>query len=255
MNRLEKRKNIAARLQPVAGEDAFLEAGFFMDFCDKNPAADESRLIERRLNGEPIQYVLGEWDFMGLTFHTDKRALIPRPDTETICEAALARMKDGDRVLDMCCGSGCIGISIAKRKKIRLIAADLSPAAIELTEENAEMHGIVLETVQSDLFDRIQGTFDCIVCNPPYLNEREMLEMDPSLRYEPRMAFDGGEDGLAFYRRIRDTFDRFLNPGGWLIMEIGCFQEEAMKELFPGSEMIKDYGGRPRCAVIQKNDR
>ena len=227
MNKFERQREIAKRLGPVAGEDAFLEAGFLIEYCKIHIGSDIEELISRRLTGEPMQYVLGEWDFMGLTFHTDKRALIPRPDTEKVCEIALEKIQIGNRVLDLCCGSGCIGISIARRKNIQLVSADLSAQALELTKENAELNNVTLELVLSDLFEKIEGTFDCIICNPPYLNAKEMQEIDSSLRFEPEMALYGGNDGLDFYQRIREVYKQFLNPDGWLIMEIGYSQAEA----------------------------
>ena len=123
-----------------------------------------------------------------------------------------------------------------------------------LTKENAELNNVTLELVLSDLFEKIEGTFDCIICNPPYLNAKEMQEIDSSLRFEPEMALYGGNDGLDFYQRIREVYKQFLNPDGWLIMEIGYSQAEALKALFENAEILNDYGGRPRCLAVKKND-
>lgn len=244
-------RTVAARLSPVAGEEATLEARFLLAYCDAHPPAERDALIERRLGGEPLQYVLGEWAFYGLPMRVDSRALIPRPDTELLVEAAIELLRGGERVLDLCCGSGCIGIAIAKHRTIELISADLSADALTLTKENAAQNGIALETVQSDLFDRIDGTFDLIVSNPPYLNGAEMDALDDALRFEPRLALDGGADGLDFYRRIASSYRRYLRPSGTLLLEIGYTQGDAVAALFDGATVRCDYGNRPRMVMVK----
>ncbi len=252
MRDLHRQQAIAKRLAPVAGEDAFLEAGFLLDHAEAHPTSDTEALIVRRLTGEPLQYVLGEWAFFGLPFLTDHRALIPRPDTEILVETALSLLREGDRVLDLCCGSGCIGIALAVHKPVELTSADISERALSLTAENAANNGVALRTVQSDLFASIDGTFDMIVCNPPYLNAEEMRSLDVSLLFEPQNALDGGADGLDFYRRIAKEYGAYLRRGGYLLLEIGYTQEQAVCDLFAGARMIRDYGDRPRVAVVQK---
>lgn len=249
----ERQLELTEKLRPV-GEDAFLEAGFLLDYLSMHPDADADQLIRRRLSGEPLQYVLGEWDFWGMTFTVDRRALIPRPDTELLTETALELLHGGERVLDLCCGSGCIGISIAASIPIELVSADISPDALSLTRENAERHGIRLSAVESDLFENVSGTFDLIACNPPYLTGEEMRCRDQSLRFEPAVALDGGKDGLDFYRRIREKYPDYLMPDGTLLLEIGYQQSEQVLELFPGASILNDYGGRSRCVVIRNND-
>ena len=236
-------RTTTARLKPIAQEDAALEARFFLRHCETHPAANRDALIERRLQGEPLQYVLGDWEFYGLPMRTDPRALIPRPDTELL--------KGGERVLDLCCGSGCIGIAIRKHRKVSVVSADISADALALTRENAERNGTEIETVQSDLFDRIGGTFDLIVSNPPYLNAAEMESLEPSLRYEPRIALDGGADGLDFYCRIAAEYRNCLKPGGTLLLEIGMQEAEAVQSLFAEAEVRCDYGGRPRMVMVK----
>ena len=249
----KRQLELTGKLRPV-GEDAFWEAGFLLDYLSMHPDKDEDLLIRRRLSGEPLQYLLGEWDFWGMTFTVDRRALIPRPDTELLTETALVLLHGGERVLDLCCGSGCIGISIAASIPVELVSADISPDALSLTRENAKRHGIRLSAVESDLFDHVPDTFDLIVCNPPYLTEEEVHSMDPSLRFEPSAALYGGKDGLDFYRRIREEYSDHLAPGGSMLLEIGYQQAEQVLELFPGATVLRDYGGRPRCVVIRKND-
>ncbi len=256
---------IAARLLPVAGEDARLEARFLLKSrglsvpFDTVSGADIdalNALIERRLSGEPLQYVLGEWEFYGLPFYVDRRVLIPRPDTEVLAETALKLLRGERRdVLDLCCGSGCIGIALAKYGGANVTAADLSADALSITERNAKRNGVIVKTVQSDLFDGIAGTFDLIVSNPPYLSASEMDERDKSLCFEPALALYGGADGLDFYRRIAKAYRRFLNPGGTLLLEIGYTQADAVSALYDDSICIEDYGGRPRVIMVESDDR
>lgn len=257
-------REIAKRLYPVAGEDALLEASFllralgfhspYQNVSETDAKAIEP-LIERRRAGEPLQYVLGEWEFYGLPFYVDRSVLIPRPETERIVELAEAFLSD-ERcgVLDLCCGSGCIGIALAVRCSAAVTAADVSADALVLTERNARRNGVSVKTVQSDFLDSVEGTFDLIVCNPPYLDRAEMDARDVALRFEPEEALYGGEDGLDFYRRLAGEYRRFLKPGGLLLTEIGMKQKEAVEALFPGAECFYDYGGRPRVISVKNDD-
>lgn len=257
-------QQIAALLEPVAGEDARQEASFLLRASGfHSPYQDVSEtdlraikaLLRRRLSGEPLQYVLGEWEFFGLPFYVDGSVLIPRPDTERLVETALGLLSDDRRdVLDLCCGSGCIGVALAACGGANVTAADISADALELTERNAHRNGVSIRTVQSDLFENVEGTFDLIVSNPPYLSKEEMDGRDESLRFEPELALYGGEDGLEFYRRIACGYKRFLKPGGALLLEIGMTQKEEVSALFEHAECILDYGGRPRVIVVRNDD-
>ena len=258
-------QEIAALLEPVAGEDARLEASFLLrasgfhspyQIVSETDAKALEPLIERRLNGEPLQYVLGEWEFYGLPFYVDPTVLIPRPDTERLVEIALLLLANGKkRVLDLCCGSGCIGIALAVCGGADVTAADISADALSMTERNAHRNSVSVKTVQSDLFDSVEGTFDLIVSNPPYLSREEMDALDVNLRFEPALALSGGEDGLDFYRRIAARYREFLSPGGTLLMEIGMTQKGSVSALFENSECICDYGGRPRVIAVKNDDR
>ena len=257
-------QRIAELQKPVAGEDARTEAVFllrasgfhspYQELSETDAKALEP-LIERRLSGEPLQYVLGEWEFYGLPFYVDETVLIPRPDTERLVETALLLLSEDRReVLDLCCGSGCIGIALAALGGAHVTAADISADALSMTERNARRNGVSLKTVQSDLFDSVEGTFDLIVSNPPYLSQTEMEAMDAELSFEPALALYGGEDGLDYYRRIARDYRRYLKPGGAMLLEIGYTQREAVEALFANSECIEDYGGRPRVIVVRNDD-
>lgn len=250
-------------LRPVAGEDAPLEASLLLTHIGIS-RGDEvteeqwevlSPLVLRRQEGEPLQYVLGEWMFYGLPFSVSPHVLIPRPDTEILVEEAL-RFLEGRpkaRVLDLCTGSGCIGLTIAKKTDAFVTLSDISDEALSVARKNAKALQTEVVILRSDLFSEIEGKFDLITCNPPYLTASEMQHLDASVRYEPALALDGGADGLDCYRRILASYQGYLNPNGLLLLEIGYEQETAVCALFSGSRCRKDYGGRPRVVMVRNN--
>ena len=189
--------------------------------------------IRRRATGEPIQYITGEQDFMGLTFKTHESTLIPRYDTECLVEEAMMHLHDGMRILDMCSGSGCILLSLLKYSNDCVgVGAELQSAAVALARENAEKLGIQATFIESDLFGQVEGKFDIIVSNPPYIESKVIETLDREVReHEPMSALDGGADGLDFYRRIVDEAREYLTRGGMLFFEIGYNQAEAVSEL------------------------
>jgi len=205
-------------------------------------------LLAHRLKGEPLQYLLGSWEFMGLEFLVAPGVLIPRQDTETIVEYALQLHKKRrfHSVLDLCCGSGCIGISLSKLTDMHVTAVDIDPQCIELTKKNAEKNQVFINTCVSDLFENIQETYDLIVCNPPYLTLQEMSQLQREVQFEPSLALYGGEDGLFFYQKIAASYQKYLNPNGVLLLEIGCNQGDAVSELFHTRNVIKDINGLDR---------
>jgi release factor glutamine methyltransferase len=187
--------------------------------------------LERRQTGEPLQYIIGTWDFMGLSLITDKRALIPRPETELLVEEVFNFVKQRHefpiRILDVCTGSGCIALALAclLGDSVEVTAADISPEALSLAEENAKKLGVPPERVsflQSDLLEEIQGEFDIIISNPPYILDGDIQDLCPTVRdYEPHLALNGGADGLDFYRRLIPQSKNALRKGGALFLEIG----------------------------------
>lgn len=213
--------------------------------------AELREYILRRRTGEPLQYILGFWEFMGLRFKTDARALIPRQDTETLCEEAIALIKRRGykTCLDLCAGSGCIGISIANICGTEVTLADISEAALSLCRENAEANGVSIRTIKTDMFDEITDKYDIIVCNPPYLTANDMASLQRELTFEPANALYGGVDGLDFYRRIARDYAQRLNDGGALALEVGIHQAEEVAKMLGGARIVKDVCGIERAVI------
>ena len=203
--------------------------------------------------GEPLQYVVGNADFYGYTLKVDKRVLIPRPETEQVTEKALSFAAKDMRVLDMCTGSGAIAIVLAAKSGAQVVAADVSADALAVARDNAQAIGVDVTFVQSDLYASIEGAFDLIVSNPPYVKHGEMAALAPCVKKEPALALDGGEDGLDYYRRI--IADAPLREGGVLVLEIGADQGDDIRKLlearFGSVEILKDYNGLDRIAVAK----
>lgn len=217
-------------------------------------------LLARRTSHEPLQYIIGTQEFMGLSFVVRDGVLIPRQETELLVEEALPLSK-GKRVLDMCTGSGCIIVSIAKlANPLQAIGVDVSEQALAVAKENASRLDVQASFVQSNLFEQVEGQFDVIVSNPPYIASNVIPELMPEVReYEPMLALDGKEDGLFFYRTIISQAKEYLAEGGTILFEIGHDQGEAVAELLQqaGYENIivkKDYAGLDRIvrAVVAK---
>ncbi len=192
-------------------------------------------MLERRLSFEPMQYILGECEFMGLDFKVNENVLIPRPETETVCEEALSVIKSKGyvSVLDLCCGSGAIGISISHYTGIKVSLSDISDKALEVAFENKELNKADVELIQSDLFENITEKYDIIISNPPYIEREVIRTLSPQVKnYEPMLALDGGEDGLDYYRDIISEAYEYLTEGGCLLFEIGYNQKDSVTELF-----------------------
>lgn len=209
-------------------------------------------LLEKRSHRMPLEYLTGETEFMGLPFYVNEKVLIPRQDTECLVEEILP-LVEGKTVLDLCTGSGCIGISLAVLgKSHRVWLSDLSVEALEVARENAKRNQVVVTLNQGNLFENISERFDVIVSNPPYIESAECDRLMPEVKdYEPRMALDGREDGLYFYREIIRQSVAYLKKDGWLWFEIGCHQGKQvvalMKETGYEQVMIKkDLAGLDR---------
>ena len=188
---------------------------------------------------------------MGLRFKTDARVLIPRQDTETLCEEAIKLIKSRGykTCLDMCTGSGCIGISLAKIAGVEATLADISEAALELSRENAKANGVNIKTIKTDMFTGIVDKYDIIVCNPPYLTDDDMNSLQKELEFEPENALYGGPDGLDFYRRIANDYKAALNEEGALLLEVGIYQANDVAKMLGGARIIKDILGIERTVI------
>lgn len=217
--------------------------------------------VEKRLDGMPVQYITGTQCFMGFDFDVSPAVLIPRFDTEILVSYVLENESASLEVLDMCTGSGCIILSlIGLNSNINGTAADISEEALKVAKNNCDKLGFKCEFIQTDLFDKINNQFDVIVSNPPYIESQVIEGLDVNVKdYEPRLALDGGADGLDIYRRIINEAPEYLKSGGRLYFEIGYNQGEAVSELlnkrgFTGVEIRKDLAGLNRCvrAVFNK---
>lgn len=216
--------------------------------------------IAVRASRIPLQQITGEQEFMGLPFSVNENVLIPRQDTEILVETVLP-MVEGKRVLDLCTGSGCVILSLAVLgKPERCVGADISREALQVARQNNRQLGGGVSLIESDLFENVRGVFDLIVCNPPYIPPAVIAGLMEEVRsHEPRLALDGGEDGLMFYRRIARESRDFLSPGGILAFEIGHDQSsEVMRYMrearFSRVCCRKDYAGNDRV-VYGKYER
>ena len=204
-------------------------------------------IAKRRAQGEPLQYILGKWEFMGLPFYTRPCALIPRQDTETLCEEALSI--GGKTLLDLCCVTG---VSLAKLGGFEVTFGDISPDCLALARENAALNGVSGKFLLTDMFSDISDSFDLICVNPPYIPTSELASLQAEVKREPRLALDGGADGLDFYRRISRDYAAHLNPGGALLMEVGAGQAADVAAMFPKAEIIKDICGIERVVAVRR---
>lgn len=213
-------------------------------------------LLQRRVQGEPVQYLLNSACFMGLNFYVDSRVLIPRQDTETLVEAVIValRQMEKPRMLDLCAGSGAIGLSVKTLvPDADVTLADCSRDALEVVRENARRLGVDVEIRHGDLFRAVwHQKFDLIASNPPYIPTGDLPLLQREVQREPQLALDGGDDGLEFYRRIAADAPEHLKPGGSIYLEVGAGQADAVRALLTGrmecaeAGVINDLNGIPR---------
>jgi len=201
-------------------------------------------------------YILGKSRFFNLDFVVNSSVLVPRYDTETLVREAMNRIKSGDKVLDLCTGSGVIAVVLAKNSKGIINASDISKEALTVAQSNAAIHNAKVKFIHSDMFENIEGKFDIIVSNPPYVMSDEIGIHDPQTLKEPRIALDGGTDGLDFYRIIASQAKEYLVDGGIQALEIGYSQAEAVKGLlnqegWSNIELVHDEAGRDRVIVCK----
>ena len=266
-------QKLCAKLTAAGVPDARFDAVQLYKFVtgrdprlDNGPTPDEASSLrvlgERRAAREPLQYLLGEWDFMDFTLKVGRGVLCPRADSEVVCEAAIELLKDAEApvVYDLCAGTGCLGLGIARAVPgAKVTCVELSHDAWPYLTANVAGTGV--QAVQDDIFtyyNRLpSGEADLIISNPPYLTAEEMAHLMPETAREPAMALDGGADGLDFYRVLVRQYYDAVRPGGWLVLEIGYAQAEAVLELgkaagWQAGTCRKDAGGNDRVVFFRK---
>lgn len=269
---------VRERLEQAGQEEAQRKAKLMLAFVVGCPPADLVRHWRYRLDegwlmvldsmtakliaGQPLQYLLGEAEFMGLPFKVGPGALIPRADTEIIAERAIALLKvhSAPLIADIGVGSGAIAVSLAYHlPQAQVYGVDISPAALRYAEQNAQLNQVEARChfYEGDLLTPLAALnlrFDLIISNPPYVTRAEMEQLPAEVRQEPQLALDGGADGLDYYRRLAVEAAPLLQPGGYLLLEHGWQQQEQLATLLTAAgwqvtERLNDYGGRPRGIV------
>ncbi len=267
-----------ARLAAADCEDAAFDARCLLEDLGALPRghrADDTPLTEaqataletaltQRENGRPLQYILGQWEFLTLTLRVGEGVLIPRPDTELLCETAAARLHAiaAPTVLDLCAGTGCVGLGVASLyPQAQITAVELSEEALPYLRENVSRYPHLQVTVrQGDVLrdaDVFPDGFDAILSNPPYIPTADLSGLMREVQQEPRIALDGSADGLAFYRAITEYWCEKLRPGGFCAVEVGIGQAETVAKMFVAAgmkkvEMIPDLGGILRVVIGEK---
>lgn len=267
-----------ARLVAAGCEDAAFDARCLLEDLGGMPrgsAADDTPLTDaqitvldnalaQRAAGRPLQYILGEWEFLTLTLKVGEGVLIPRPDTELLCEAAAERLQTvpAPRVLDLCAGSGCVGLGVASLKADATVTAvELSDAALGYLRQNVARYPAYAVTIrQADVltdYDTFAGDYDAILSNPPYIPTADLATLQREVQHEPRMALDGTADGLAFYRVIAEHWCEKLSENGFCAVEVGIGQAADVAALFAAAglantEILRDLGGVERVVIARK---
>ena len=231
----------------------------YLDNVDERSVERFKNNIQNFFEGMPIQYINNKAYFMGLEIYVDENVLIPRCDTEILVEEIIKIVKKDSliKILDLCTGSGAIAISLKKYlNNIEIIASDISDKALMVAKKNASKIGVDVKFIESDLFNNINGKFDLIVSNPPYIKKSVIPSLDKQVQNEPILALDGGKDGLDFYRKISYDAKRFLNNNGYLCFEIGYDQRKEVEDILLQNGYIniyskKDYGGNDRIVICK----
>lgn len=271
-------KKIESALREAGIEDSLFEALILTEaFSKKSRAAllsdrdlemdvpELEAALERRIKREPLQYIIGSWEFMGCTFKVSKNCLIPRPDTEILCEAAISEinsMGGKAKFADLCTGSGCIAVAVLKNcPDSTCDAVELIPETARIAKENAEINGVDdrINVITGDVRLSAGGDgYALITANPPYITADEMLTLEPELAFEPRVALTDEGDGLSVIRAIIENYPQKLLPSGKLMIEMGASQGDAVSkiagELGFSCRIIKDLGGNDRVAVITRDE-
>ncbi|MDD5252737.1 MAG: peptide chain release factor N(5)-glutamine methyltransferase [Candidatus Omnitrophota bacterium] len=232
---------------------------------NRDKSALLSSILKRRMLGEPVQYILGETEFMGFKFKVDNRVLIPRPETEILVETAIEKLRQegvtSPKILDLGTGSGCIAVALAKNLEAADVwASDVSNAALQLAKENAGLNNVEVKFLQSDIFSALKlksEKFDLIISNPPYISDGDFGSLAKEIFFEPQLALKAGKDGLDFYRRIISRAGFYLKGNGLLMFEVGLNQANFVKEMlqrqgFNQLSLIRDYNNIERIVTAKK---
>lgn len=229
-----------------------------IDYIDED---EESLIREKcglRMDFVPVDKIFKKAYFYGLEFEVDKNVLSPRPESELLVEKALEYIHKNNyaTMLDLCTGSGCLSIAIKKNVDVKILATDVSQKAITIAKRNAKANNVDVDFLRSDMFEKIEGCFDIIISNPPYIDTDEMKDLDLEvLENDPRIALDGGEMGLKFYNIIHNNLRKHLNENGVLILEIGDDQKDLIVSLFNDFQLLEsltDYSGNDRVLIFKK---
>ena len=267
-------KQLAAMLAEVTDEVQFEAREIIRETAGRRTPLDELSekeygqcllMVNRRLTGEPLQYIFGHWEFYGYDFSVGEGVLIPRPETELLCDIAIKHLKAfGGEFADLCAGSGCIAITVAKQTGLSARGVEISDKAYSyfcenIKKNNAEklvcaIKGDIFDTEVTDSFE--DGSLAAVLSNPPYINKKDMESLQKEVRYEPETALFGGDDGLDYYRRIFGVWSSKLKKGGLFAVEIGDEQGQAVKHLMEqegyAPEIVKDYSGKDRIVKAIK---
>lgn len=276
MTYFEACREVQRQLAAAGNDEAAIDSRYLVQWvsglsgadylCKRNEEIPEEQLqklraaSDRRAQHEPLQYILGDQEFMGLTIKCSPACLIPRQDTEILAEQAIHEISDYRRLnhdsikyLDLCTGSGCVALAVASIAGIEDVTAiDISEEALQIARDNSKLNKVRATFLQSDLFENVKGKFDFVTANPPYIESEDIDTLMPEVAaFEPRLALDGGADGLCFYRRIINEAPRFLKKGGRILFEIGPTQGEAVGEMlskagFTDICVVKDLAGLNR---------
>lgn len=226
--------------------------------CSAEQEGILSRLVDRRCQGEPLQYLIGSADFYGRRFAVAPGVLIPRFDTEILVDTALPLLNEGDCILDLCAGSGCIGLTLGLEKSLSVTLVEKYDGALQILKKNKEALYPSAILLQADVLqDAVDGTYDMILSNPPYIPTADLADLSPEVKREPVTALDGGDDGLLFYRAIIQRFSPSLKEGGYFLFECGIGQACALEQLlcsagFCDTFRVRDYGGVERVVGAKK---
>ena len=241
--------------------DAGIEARWICE--DALDEVQALQIAERRAKHEPLQYLLGKWEFYGLDFYVGEGVLIPRADTETLVDAVLSRchVGSGDEIADLCCGSGCIAVALQVHlEDARVCGIELSPKAWEYARKNAALHAPFMKIFCANVLDPTTAAqfhgLAAITCNPPYLTREDMESLQAEVRHEPELALGGGDDGLRYYREITALWKDSLRPGGMLFYEVGIYQAGDVAGIlrengFTQVKVIQDLNGIDRVVCGQ----